>query len=320
MTVFWNATERRLRTVWRLAAQTVLMIGLGILPILIVAEPLTALHRRGLFLPTLTHDNYDRVVNMMVGPLLAAAVLGSMAIAARWLDHRPWSEFRGQLDRAGWIGLGTGFAVGAIVTGLVFAVEWMAGWVTVSGLAQANVVGVPLALGFGFSAVKVLCVGTYEEFLSRGYHLRNLADGLGLPGAVVGSSAIFALLHLTNENAGALSTLGLFVNALFFASALLATGRLSTAIGAHIGWNLFQGAVLGFPVSGDKEPASLIGLEQGGPALWTGGAFGPEAGMLGIIASCLGIALMLGVTALAERRTPRWDPAAASPSPSRLPP
>jgi hypothetical protein len=293
MAIFWNPAEQRLRTLWRLLLQAAVMAGLGAVPILLVAEPLTALHRRGLFLSSLGHDDYDRVVNMIVGPLLASAVIGSVGIAGKWLDRRPWSAFRARLDLTGWTGLGLGFGVSAMAMGLVFAAERAAGWVSVTGVAVANTAGVSLILAFGFSVVKVLCVGTYEEFLSRGYHLRNLTDGLGLPAGLLASSAIFALLHLTNENASAISTLGLFINALFFASAVLATGRLTTAIGAHIGWNLCEGAVLGFPVSGDKEPASLIGLHQAGPTIWTGGAFGPEAGLLGVIASTLGIGLML---------------------------
>ena len=47
-----------------------------------------------------------------------------------------------------------------------------------------------------------------------------------------------------------MSVLGLFVNALLFAVSVLLTRRLSTAIGLHMAWNLFQGLVFGFPVSG----------------------------------------------------------------------
>lgn len=143
--------------------------------------------------------------------------------------------------------------------------------------------------------VKVLCVGVYEECLSRGYLLTNIAEGINMKAAVILTSAIFAILHATNDNASLLSTLGLFVNGLLFAAAVLATGRLSAAIGLHIAWNLFEGAVLGFPVSGDKEGASLIGIRQLGPPLMTGGAFGPEAGVIGIVASLLGIAALLAM-------------------------
>ena len=166
MTIFWNAKEQRLRTLWRLLLQAALMAALAAMPILIVAEALTALHRRGLFLASLGPDDYDRVVNMIVGPLLAAAVIGSVAIAGRWLDHRPWAEFRARLDAAGWAGLGIGFVVSALVMALIFAVEMLAGWVIVTGTAVANAPVLSLGLGFGYSLVKALCVGVYEEFLS----------------------------------------------------------------------------------------------------------------------------------------------------------
>jgi len=91
------------------------------------------------------------------------------------------------------------------------------------------------------------------------------------------------------------------VNGLLFAAAVLATGRLSTAIGLHISWNFFEGVVFGFPVSGDKEGASLIGIHQLGPPIVTGGAFGPEAGVIGIAASLLGIVALLVVSSDAYR-------------------
>ena len=140
--------------------------------------------------------------------------------------------------------------------------------------------------------MKVLCVGVYEECFSRGYLLKNMAEGINLPMSVILTSAIFAALHATNDNASVMSTVGLFVNGLLFAAAVLVTGRLSTAIGLHISWNLFEGTVLGFPVSGDKEGASLIGIKQLGVPIVTGGAFGPEAGLIGIAASLLGIAAL----------------------------
>jgi hypothetical protein len=76
-------------------------------------------------------------------------------------------------------------------------------------------------------------------------------------------------------------------------------------------WNLFQGAIYGFPVSGDPEAASVISLGQRGPMLMTGGAFGPEAGLLGCGAALLGIAV---IAVYARRRqgglrpllAPRW--------------
>ena len=293
MSLFWNPTEQRVRALWRLLAQALLMAGLGVLPVVGIAEPLTVLHRRGMFLAGYGHDAYDRVVNMLIGPLLVAAVVASVAGAGRWLDHRPMTGFGVQLDRRWWRGLAVGLGVGTAVMLLVFCLEYACGWLTVTGVLAINSPGVPVSLALSFSVVKALCVGTYEELLSRGYHLRNLMEGLTPRWGVVVSSSVFALLHLANAHASVASTVGLFVNALFFATAVLVTGRLSTAIGAHIAWNAVQGAVLGFPVSGDKEAVSVLGLVQAGPPLLTGGAFGPEAGLLGAVASLVGIGLLL---------------------------
>ncbi len=175
MQVFWNASERRLRTLWRLLAQAAILVGLAAVPILVIAVPLTALHRRGLFLPAYDHDDYDRVVNMIVGPLMTAGVIGSVVIASRWLDHRHLEELGVRLDRAWWRGLGVGLALGAALMTFVFVLEYALGWITLTGVLVSNATGVPVGLALAFSAVKVLCVGTCEEFVSRGYQLRNLS-------------------------------------------------------------------------------------------------------------------------------------------------
>jgi len=290
--IFWNVHEHRLRAGWRIALQLLLATILGALPIALIAEPLTALHRVGLFLPLLDHDRYDRVINMIVGPLLTLGVVGSVLIAARWLDRRPLSHYGVVIDAKWWKSLALGFAISGAVMLMIFGFEFAAGAIVVTAGTTAIV----------YSIVKVLCVGVYEEFVTRGYLLRNLADGMNMQAAIVISSLVFAALHFANENASAMSMIGLAVNALFFASAALLTRRLSAAIGAHIGWNLFEGAILGFPVSGDKEVASLIHIRQLGSAIVTGGAFGPEAGLVGVAASLFGIGAFYVLT---RARSPR---------------
>jgi hypothetical protein len=102
----------------------------------------------------------------------------------------------------------------------VFVVEYAMGWVKITGAWALNVPDVSLLFALSFSVVKVLCVGTYEEFVAR---------------------------------------------------------------------NLFQGAVFGCPVSGDKDGASVIAIQQLGSSVLTGGNFGAEAGIIEIIASLIGI-------------------------------
>jgi hypothetical protein len=65
-------------------------------------------------------------------------------------------------------------------------------------------------------------------------------------------------------------------------------------MGLHIAWNFFEGNVFGFPVSGvETVGATFLSIEQSGPLLFTGGAFGPEAGVFTNAASVLGFLLIL---------------------------
>lgn len=81
------------------------------------------------------------------------------------------------------------------------------------------------------------------------------------------------------------------------AAGYVLTGRLGLAVDFHAGWNLAMGVVFGQPVSGLSVPARLLVVDVTGPAAWTGGAFGSEAGLSGVFAALGGLA---GVVAYAR--------------------
>jgi membrane protease YdiL (CAAX protease family) len=223
-------------------------------------------------------------------------------LAGRFLDKRPFADFGFHLNAGWWLDLFFGMALGALLITAVFLTELVLGWVKITGAFESLVPGTPFWLAILIPAALFLCVGFYEELISRGYQLRNAAEGLNLPGvgprnavllAWVLSSAFFGYLHATNPNATLLSTVNVAVAGLMLGAGYVLTGELAIPIGLHVTWNFFQGAVFGFPVSGLKVGgATFLSLDQGGPDLWTGGRFGPEGGLLAPVAMVAGVFLI----------------------------
>jgi hypothetical protein len=290
--VLWNARERRPRTPWRL------LLGFVVLAIVSLVAGLALALVGGV--SSLAAPAAD-VASPRLAPV-AVTGLGSVLavyLAGRFFDRRRFADFGLHLDRAFWVDLGFGLALGAALMTAIFLVELAAGWVVVTGVAAADAPGSAIAAGL---ALFVL-VGVYEELLLRGYLLKNVLEGLAGFGpfdaraaagiAAVLSSGVFGALHAGNPNATVVSTLAIGVAGLLFALAYLLTGRLGVPIGLHITWNFFQGTVYGFPVSGTAAGASVVAVEQVGPPRITGGSFGPEAGFVGLAAMLAGALAIL---------------------------
>ncbi len=308
--IFWNSDQRRPRTLWRLISQVVLL--LIVLLVLQVALGMVAV---GAMLAGL-ELNMDQIADpgaiqqlMAEAPVLVTALQLSLTVAitlsiwvcGRLLDRRRFAGFGFRLSRDWWVDLAFGLSQGALLMLVIFVIQLAAGWVTVTDTFSTREPGAVFALAVLPPLVTFLAVGFHEELFSRGYQLQNLAEGLnwsfiGPRGAIaiatVLTSALFGLLHAANPNATMVSTLYLSLAGIYLATGYLLTGELAIPIGLHITWNFFQGNVFGFPVSGtDFTTATFIRIEQAGPDVWTGGAFGPEAGLLGLGAMVLGILL-----------------------------
>ena len=308
---FWNGRQARLRAFWRLLIQGILFT-LGLVAVSVVVGILGALWlvlRLG-DLSQFAGDPARLGATLAAHPAVRAlsalgvlaVALASVWLAGRFLDRRPFAGFGFHLSRGWWRDLGFGLALGAALMAAIFLIEWGLGWVTITTTLQAAG-GSPLLPALALALLSFLSVGIYEELLSRGYALRNLAEGLnsrplGPRGAVVAawliSSLGFGLLHIANPNASLTSTAALMLAGLFLGLGYVLTGELAIPIGLHITWNFFQGNVFGFPVCGGRAGPTLIAISQAGPDPWTGGAFGPEAGLLGIAAILVGSGLIVG--------------------------
>ena len=298
--MFWNGEENRLRTGWRIAAQ----VG-GWLVLLLVGQLLVSL-----IFTTITGGPLStagpitrQIAAFVLQAVMPLAIVATVWLAGRHLDKRPFADFGLHLDRVWWKDLGFGLLLGAFLMTLVFLVELSAGWVEVSGFFVAREGGLPFFPGLILPILSTIGVGFGEELWIRGYILTNLAEGLrgkrfgktaAIALATLLQAGFFALLHVTNPNTSLVSTVNIFLAALLLALGYVLTGELGLPIGLHITWNLFQGNVFGFPVSGTGySVGTFVATEQSGPALWTGGPFGPEAGLVGVSAMALGVLLTL---------------------------
>jgi membrane protease YdiL (CAAX protease family) len=292
--LFEQSGLRRLRAGWRLLAQYLAFDASRTILASLLATAVLLVGPGGArswaFLP-------------MTGVASLIAVLISVWAAGRLLDRRPIGDY-GLRVNGGWLlDLGFGVALGALLMTAIFLVQLSAGWISVTGSFRSFIGGTPFALAVLVPLFSFVLVGFYEELLSRGYQLRNLAEGLNFPElgpraavllAWISTSAFFGLLHAANPSATPFSTFNIFLAGLMLGLGYVLTGRLAVPIGLHLAWNFFQGNVFGFPVSGiDPAGASVLTIEQGGPDLFTGGSFGPEAGLLGVGAMVSGALLIL---------------------------
>jgi membrane protease YdiL (CAAX protease family) len=190
------------------------------------------------------------------------------------------------LHRQGWAtGLTAGSGLGALLQLLVFLVFAIASWLTVERSAWQP-------LEFAASVAASIVISFNEELAFRGYIMQRLSLAWGMAAAVVASSTVFALVHALNPNVQPLAIVSILVAGLFLACGYLVSRSLWLPIGLHLGWNLAEMHLLGFAGSGIPAP-SIIRSVAHGPQLMTGGAFGPEGGIVGLAAPLIGIVILL---------------------------
>lgn len=281
--IFWNTDENRLRAGWRL------LIHLIIFLFFTVGQD--ALNTTYGALPA---------AGVFINLLYLASGLGSTWLIARFIDRRSFSDFGFHFDRKWWLDLGFGLALGAFMMTGIFLMMKTLGWLVITGPASTNY-GVPIVLAFLLRVVKHFVVSVNEELAFRGYQLKNLSEGfshkrMGPRGAILltflASSTLFGMMHLANGNATVFSMLTTICAGLLFCLPFLLTGELGVPIGFHLTWNLFLATVYGFALSGAAQGTRLISIQITGPDAWTGGAYGPEVGLISLVWALAGCGLI----------------------------
>jgi len=285
--IFLSPEETRLRAGWRLLLQTILLVMLVVFLSLVVYIPATTI---GISTDGLLFGQINEFITISL----------SVFLARRFLDRRSFSSLGFKIDWQALVDLFVGIVISATMMGLIYWAMITLSWTTFTGYIWQTQSGYMVMLNILQMLLVFILVGWNEELLSRGYHLQNLAEGTNMTWAVFLSSAVFGVLHWGNPNAAWNSVVGIFLAGIFLAFAYTRTRKLWLSIGLHIGWNFFEGVVFGFTVSG-LDIYKLVHHTVTGPELWTGGAFGPEAGLIIFPALFLGTVLVIFYT---RSRTP----------------
>lgn len=209
--------------------------------------------------------------------------LGLIAIATvvvQILRRKPVTEVIGAMDGR-WV---MGFATGAVLGGLLMALPALV--LAAAGLVTFELsTSTPQALANAVALM--LAVALAEELLFRGVLFQRLIDGLGVWPAQVLTALLFVLTHLNNPGMeGAIKVwagCNIFLASMLFGLAFERTRSLAMPIGLHFMANVMQGVILGFGVSGESEPGLLTPHLRDAPTWLTGGAFGLEASLPGLL-------------------------------------
>ncbi|WP_434302847.1 lysostaphin resistance A-like protein [Clostridium botulinum] len=183
----------------------------------------------------------------------------------------------------------SGFIVGVILFSSVVIVLIGTGHINlVNGLNFNNILPLIIVLpGWMIQSVT-------EEVLVRGWLMNVLGAKYNITIGLIFSSLLFALLHFFNPNVSLVAILNLFITGIVFGLYVIKTKNLWGACGLHAAWNFFQGNIFGFEVSGIKtDIGSLMKLKLVGSDLFTGGSFGPEAGIACTIVLSVAIIILL---------------------------
>lgn len=227
-------------------------------------------------------------LNAAVGYFPAAALsiflsaAAASAVAARVYE-------RGRLEDVGmgWTGASLRH-LGLGVAGGVGAVAVMVGVAVAGGMAEVVRSG---GEGAEFSAGRLLYVTVLllfgaagEELMFRGYAFQLLLREYGPWRVMPPLAVVFAAAHLGNPHTTwlALANTGLW--GLVLGYAVWRSGDLWLPIGLHFGWN-WALPMAGLGVSGFTMKLTGYEVAWKVGALWSGGAYGPEGGLMSTLAA-----------------------------------
>jgi membrane protease YdiL (CAAX protease family) len=255
MTIFLNS-EGKIKNIWWVVL-FFLFLSSFLFPLIILAD-------RFSFEITMTHQ----VVMIFV-----------VSIICQQLRHKPISSLTGKINFIWLKELFAGLFMGAALMGLPVLLLTIFGYIQ----WQVNVFSYSTILS-GFTIFLLAAIA--EELLFRGFIFQRLIQAFGKWPAQIIIAALFLLTHINNPGMTGtvkiLASINIFIASIMFGLAYIKTKSLAMPLGLHFMANYMQGTVLGFGVSGSKDPSLLKPVFDHAPVWISGGDFGIEASLLGL--------------------------------------
>ncbi|MBG0816221.1 CPBP family intramembrane glutamic endopeptidase [Planomonospora sp. ID82291] len=229
------------------------------------------------------------LLTLLSGVAVAALAVFVYARTVRWSERRAPVEVAAQ------------GASGAVARGTLIGVALFAAVIVSIAVVGGYRIGGPgsPAAAVGLLGVMAAAAVT-EELVFRGILFRIVEERAGTWPAMVLTSLLFGLAHLLNPHAGLWGAIAIAIEAGgMLAAAYAATRTLWVPIGVHFGWNFAAAGIFGTEVSGNGVAQGLLHGVTSGPAVLTGGEFGPEASVFAVVA---GLLLTVVFMRLARRR------------------
>lgn len=224
--------------------------------------------------------------NSWLGASVAAgltimALMATYVFYVRLIERRHATELAATRAAAGF---GVGFLLGGLLFSLIMLILWLAGVATIGKGAGWAAVGMPL--------LSALEVGVLQAILVCGILFRIVEEGLGTWIALACTVGMFAAAHAASPGASLISESAIGLEAGTLLAALYVYSRgLWAPIGLLTAWNFAEDGVFGVSAPGHTESGLLVSRFHG-PQILTGGAAGPEASIVAVLA-CLAVAAWL---------------------------
>jgi membrane protease YdiL (CAAX protease family) len=254
--IFLNK-EKKLRSIWWVLIFFVILSSF-LFPLIILAD-------RFSFEITMLHQ---------------VVMISIASIICQLLRRKPISELTGSINLVWVKELFIGLLIGAALMVLPVLLLTLLGFIH----WQVNVFSFSTILS-GFSIFLLAAIA--EKLLFRGFMFQRLIHAFGKWPAQLIIATLFLLTHINNPGmtgiVKSMASINIFTASILFSIAYLKTNSLAMPLGLHFMANYMQGTVLGFGVSGEEAPGLLKPVFDHAPIWLSGGDFGIEASIGGLL-------------------------------------